>query len=488
MNSELEKFQQNPQEFISTALDDYPRWHKQTEIIESVRDNRNTYVKSCHGVGKTFTAKDVVLWFLCCHKPSKVITTAPSWPQVERLLWAEINTAHKKAKFPLGGTALKTALNITDEWFALGISPKIESDDDGSRMTGHHSPNLLVVFDEAPAVNNKLWDIKDALMTSENVRFLAIGNPVVDSGPFFEGFRSGKVNAIDMLIFDSPNFQANKVTSKEDLFEIYNLPIEQREEVLNKMHNSFKTLTNVRWAIDRLDEWGIDSPMTQARVFGEFPEKTEDTIISYTALEKCKLIVPQINQVKTLGIDVARFGNDNTVFIGYERGYQILKKKWNGQDLVKTANEAKHLMKREKYKKIVIDDTGLGGGVTDMLQDFNEQEDLKANIIPVNFAGASNNDDYDGIVTEMWFYAKELVEGQLINVIEDGKLFAELSNRKYKFTNKGKFKVESKDDYKKRTDKESPDEADAFILCQWGNKEFINNIEIMGSRETAEQW
>jgi phage terminase large subunit len=487
-NNKLFEYQNNPKLFIQEALDDNPRWFKQTEIIESVRDNRNTYVKSCHGVGKTYTAKDVALWFLYCHVPSKVITTAPSWPQVEKLLWSEINNAHKTAKAKLGGSPLKTALNIDDEWFALGISPKIESDDDGSRMTGFHSPNMLIIFDEAPAVNAKLWEIKETLMTSEHVRFLAIGNPVVDSGHFFEGFRGGKVNAINMLIFDSPNFQTNKVTSKEDLLEISKLPFLQKEEVLNKMINPFKTLTNVRWAVDRLEKWGIDSPIFQARVLGEFPEKTEDTIISYSALERCKLTSPKVNQGKILGIDVARFGNDNTVFVGYNNGYQSVKKKWNGQNLVKTANEAKHLMKYDKYQRIVIDDTGLGGGVTDMLQEFKEQEGLRTEIIPVNFAESSNDEDYDGIVTEMWWNAKDLIESQSINVTDEGELFQELSNRKYKYTNKGKFKVESKDDYKKRTNKESPDEADAFILCQWGNKSYISDIESYGDRETVEQW
>jgi phage terminase large subunit len=483
------EYQQNPSLFIKEILDDNPRWSKQTEIIESVRDNKNTYVKSCHGVGKTYTAKDVILWFFYCFYPSKVITTAPSWPQVEKLLWAEINNAHKKAKQPLGGKCLNTSLKIDDEWFALGISPKIENDDEGDRMTGFHSPNLLVVFDEAPAVNEKLWKIKETLMTSENVKFLAIGNPVVDSGSFFEGFRSEVVNAITMSIFDSPNFQVNKVTSKEDLIEIVKLPIQQRNELLNTMQNPFRVLTNVRWAVDRILEWGVNSPITQARVFGEFPQQTTDTIIAYTSLERCKNIIPNVQHQKILGIDVARFGNDNTVFIGYEDGIQIYKNKWNGQNLVETANVAKNLIKIQKYSIIVIDDTGLGGGVTDILREFIDENNYKTVIIAVNFAeSAVDEEQYDGIVTEMYFWTKELIEAQLVQTQDQGTLFAELSNRKYKYTNKGKFRIESKDDYKKRTTLLSPDEADAFVLCMWGRKEYNIQIDVEGDRETINGW
>ncbi|MCP4651592.1 MAG: hypothetical protein GY853_16140 [PVC group bacterium] len=484
--NKLLQYQKEPSLFIKDALDDNPRWSKQTEIIESVRDNRNTYVKSCHGVGKTFTAKDVVMWFLYCHVPSKIITTAPSWPQVEKLLWSEINNAHKNAKVNLGGACLNTAVKIDPEWFALGISPRIDTEDEGNRITGFHSENMLIIFDEGPAVNPKLWNIKETLMTSENVRFLAIGNPVVDSGHFFDGFSDESVNSINMLIFDSPNFIANKVTSKEDLQEIANLQFKDREQVLSKMENPFRQLTNVRWAVDRLLAWGMDSPIFQARVLGVFPEKTDDTVISYSSLEACKFIMPQIKHYKTLGVDVARFGVDSTCFIGYENGKQIYKDKWNGQDTVKTANKIKYLIKNFKYNIVVIDDTGLGGGVTDQVVEFVYDGKYKTRVIPVNFAESAINEEYDGIVTEMYFNTKSMLEDKEIQVVDDGQLFKELSNRKYKFTNKGKFKIESKDEFKKRTNLSSPDEGDAFILCMWGirNMRYKPTFAVSGERET----
>ena len=466
----LIEYQNNPSLFRYDVLDTNKRWAKQIEIINAVRDYRNVYVKSCHGIGKTFTAKDVVLWFLYTHYPAVVLTTAPSWAQVEKLLWAEINNAWKNARVNLGGRCLQTEIKIDDNWFAIGISPKVESADDGKRLTGFHSENILVIFDEAPAVNEKLWKIKETLMTSENARFLAIGNPVSDSGYLYEGFRDKNIKSISMNIFDSPNFQMNIICTIEDLQKIAEFDVDKREMVLGEMKIEFPSLATPRWAVDRFLQWGGDSPIFQSRVLGMFPKQTKDTIISFSELEVCKNIEPSGISKNVLGVDVARFGNDNTVIFGYKNWRQAYKEKWNGQDTVMTANVIKHLIVSEKYRVIVIDDTGVGGGVTDIVRDFLDNSKLHdVLLMPINFAQrAINQDEYNDVVTEMYFNAKNLLESRQIQVVDDGSLFAELSKRKYKFTNKGKFKIESKDEYKKRTAAGSPDEADAFILCCYG--------------------
>lgn len=486
----LLRYRKNPELFISEVLDDNPRWSKQIEIINSVRDNRNTYVKSCHGVGKTFISKDVILWFLYCFYPSKVITTAPSWAQVEKLLWSEINYSFSNSKVSLGGSCLKTSINISPEWFAIGVSPKIETEDDGKRLTGFHSENLLVVFDEAPAVNEKLWEIKETLMTSENVKFLGIGNPVEDNGSFFEGFRDGDYSKISMDIFESPNFTANSIRSVEDLEEIANLEMQKREELFSRMRNPFPYLTTPRWAVERLQKWGKNSPMFMSRVLAQFPSKSKDTIISFSDLERCSVERSLQKSPKCLGVDVARFGDEFTCVFGIENFSQVYKEKWNGQDTVRTSNIIKNKIIVDKYRVIVIDDTGVGGGVTDQVMDFIIEKNIEKDVLllPVNFGQASTDEDYYDIVTQMYFKVKDFVENEEVYLIDSDDLFSQLSSRKYSFTRNGKFKIESKDDYKKRTGKSSPDEADACILCMWGLYNRNINFEILeGERRLTDE-
>ena len=84
-----------------------------------------------------------------------------------------------------------------------------------------------------------------------------------------------------------------------------------------------------------------------------------------------------------------------------------------------------------------IDDTGLGGGVTDRLKEVKREQNLwRMAIIPIN--------------------------------ADDDMTFAELSSRKYRMASNGKLEIEPKKDMKKRG-LDSPDRADALALsCYLG--------------------
>jgi hypothetical protein len=75
-------------------------WSKQREICESVRDNKYTAVKACHGPGKSFIGARIGCWWLNVHKlgDAFLVTSAPSWPQVQAILWREIRRAHRLGK------------------------------------------------------------------------------------------------------------------------------------------------------------------------------------------------------------------------------------------------------------------------------------------------------------------------------------------------------------------------------------------------------
>src|SRR5690349_12512359 len=91
-------------------------------ICDSVARHRRTAAPSGHGIGKTYIAARLALWFLFSHPRSKVLTTAPTWHQVENLLWREIRKAYNGSLYPLGGNLLRTELNVDEDWFALGLS------------------------------------------------------------------------------------------------------------------------------------------------------------------------------------------------------------------------------------------------------------------------------------------------------------------------------------------------------------------------------
>ncbi len=124
-------------------------WSKQREIIKSVFENRRTVVAASFDVGKSFVAACTALAFLYLFPLSKVITTAPTYTQVARILWSEIRALYRTALEPedYPGRCLTTELNIEPDWFMIGISPRW-----GYNFQGYHALNVLVVLDEAPGI------------------------------------------------------------------------------------------------------------------------------------------------------------------------------------------------------------------------------------------------------------------------------------------------------------------------------------------------
>ncbi|MCI0867631.1 MAG: hypothetical protein J4N89_13905, partial [Chloroflexi bacterium] len=57
-------------------------WSKQEEVLSALTHNRRVAVKSGNGLGKGFSAAVAVLWFLYCHDPAVVLSTAPTFRQV----------------------------------------------------------------------------------------------------------------------------------------------------------------------------------------------------------------------------------------------------------------------------------------------------------------------------------------------------------------------------------------------------------------------
>ncbi|GAP53491.1 terminase, large subunit [Arthrobacter sp. Hiyo6] len=113
----------SPRFFLRDYLGADP-WPMQISIIESVRDNRVTTVRSCHGIGKSWIAARTAAWFLMAYPNSVVVTTAPTGRQVKEILWREFRVAAKKAKYKFPGKTLTTQHEISDKWYAIGVSAK----------------------------------------------------------------------------------------------------------------------------------------------------------------------------------------------------------------------------------------------------------------------------------------------------------------------------------------------------------------------------
>ena len=189
-------------------------WSKQEEICNSVVENRYTAVKACHGPGKSFIASRIVCWWLNIHPlgDAFAVTTAPSWPQVQAILWREIRRAWRIGKLP-GRITLECQWyrgegRSDEELIAMGRKP---ADYNEQAFQGLHARHILIVLDEACGIPEVLWTAVMTLMTNDNARVLAIGNPDDPGSLFAKYCKPGSGwNVITIPAFDTPNFTARK--------------------------------------------------------------------------------------------------------------------------------------------------------------------------------------------------------------------------------------------------------------------------------------
>jgi hypothetical protein len=224
---------EDPAQFAEAILG-HEVWSKQREMLQSVASHACTAVKACHASGKTFTAAEAVLWWITSHEEAIAVTTAPTWTQVERLLWGEIRSAISGARIQYPKPS-NTAWHLGPSRYAIGLSTN-----EGVRFQGFHG-NVLIVLDEAPGVLPEIWEAIEGIRAGGDVRVLALGNPTIASGPFYEAFTSNRENwnLVTISAFDTPNLEG---ITLETLLE---LP----EEELN--YNPYPYLTTRRWVKER---------------------------------------------------------------------------------------------------------------------------------------------------------------------------------------------------------------------------------------------
>lgn len=457
---------QDPSYFTQKILNK-TLWPLQAEILNSVRDNMRTAVRSCHGIGKTFTAAMCILWFLYTHPKAIVLSTAPTWRQVEKLIWKEIRSAYREAIIPLGGNLLPKTPElhlIHDEWYAAGLSTN-----EPDRFQGFHEEHILVVVDEAAGVNLEIFDAIEGILTSSGARLLLIGNPTSIGGTFYDAFTKGiGYKTFHVSAYDTPNFTAYGITPEDIAQDTWQ---EKAKEV------PYPRLITPQWVSDRYKAWGESSAPYQVRVMGNFPQQGEDTLIPLLWIELAMERWEESEEGKPvqLGVDVAAYGSDKTV-IAVRKGKKLTELNvYSQKNTRETAGLVQQHAREHRTRRISVDEIGIGRGVVDSLEEYGYEN------VGVNVSERSRDPErYHNLRAELWCNFRELLdpEKEAITLPPDDELLSELASVKYKIDSRGAIQIEAKEDMKKRLG-HSPDRADAAVLA-YGNTEHEGFAESFG--------
>lgn len=190
---------------------------------------------------------------------------------------------------------------------------------------------------------------------------------------------------------------------------------------------------------------------------GEPMAQGERSIIPRSAVLQAMQRTVEPEGAVEVGVDVARMGSDRTVLRKRKGLVSLEEKTYTKLRTTEVCDRLEEFVGHNKSILIKVDDTGVGGGVTD------EMVARGYRVMPINFGAAAQDPDrYPNLISEAWFYLASIIETVQLNM--DADLLMELSNRQWKMDSKGRRGVESKDDYKKRGHR-SPDKADAAILA-----------------------
>jgi hypothetical protein len=185
-----------------------------------------------------------------------------------------------------------------------------------------------------------------------------------------------------------------------------------------------------------------------------------------------------INEPIIWGLDVARFGGDNSALCIRQGNTVFEVETFHSMDLMQLCGVIKNRFDDctplETPKEILIDVIGIGSGVVDRLRELNLP------VRGINVAESpSSKKNYLNLRAELWFKIKEWLQARDCRLPEDHELVRELASPGYKYTSTGKIKIESKEEMRKRGLK-SPDRADALALTMASNSIGGGTISYLG--------
>lgn len=397
-------------------------------------------IASGHGVGKSALVAWIILWAICTYPDTRGVVTANTDTQLRTKTWAELAKWYRLCLFAHWFNFTATALYSIDpaheKTWRIDMVPWSERNTEAFAGLHNKGKRILVVFDEASAIPDLIWETTEGALTDEGteILWLVCGNPTRNTGRFRECFGRFKHRWTRMQV-DS---RKARMTNKTQL---------------------------AKW----IEDFGEDSDFVRVRVKGEFPRASALQFIASDVIEEATQREAQagVYDPLILGVDVARFGDDQSViYIRKGRDGRTHEPiKLRGVDTMELAARVAQLYTHFQADAIFVDESGVGGGVVDRLRQ------LKVPVTGVNFGAKPSNlrlhgeaAHYANKRAEMWGEMREWLEGGAIP--NDTELRDDLASPEYSFVlrdGRDAILLESKESMKARG-LASPDVADALAL------------------------
>lgn len=399
-------------------------------------------IMSGKGTGKDAITAMFIIWFLCCFTRPLIPCTAPTGHQLSDVLWSEINKwlCGTPDNVPLVKDWLtwqKDKLFLTErkgrDWYAIArtSSPKDSAEAQEETLQGFHEDYMMIVIDEASGVMPPVFKPLESTMTRLCNFILMIFNPTQSTGFAIESHMKER----DRWICMQWNAEDSELVTKDSI-------------------------------ADKEKKYGRDSNYFRVNVLGLPPVAGNDILIPYEwvigAIDSD--LEPLDDDPEVAGIDVGA-GGDPTIYLR-QRGPRVYPIDFNNS--ARSTEVEDWLMgKIFKFepKAAMVDNIGIGWGVTGRLQD--KFRSSGTTVIGVNVGIRQDDNKFFQLRDKIAWRVRERFEEGSLNIPDDPILIGECTTIKYRDDHNGRLtKVESKKDMLKRG-LTSPNRFDALCMAQY---------------------
>lgn len=393
-------------------------------------------IASGHGVGKSALVSWIILWALSTAADTRGVVTANTETQLKTKTWAELAKWYRlfigKDLFKLEATSIFSEDREHEKTWRVDMIAWSERNPEAFAGLHNQGRRVFMLYDEASSIPDAIWETSEGFLTDEDTERLWIvcGNPTRSTGRFRQAF-------------DDTRWHTTQVDAREVSF------------------------TNKSQIESWRQAYGDDSDFFRVRVKGVFPRVGASEFISaYLVAEaRNREATSQRFDPLIIGVDVARFGDDETV-LAVRKGRDarsVSSVCLRGMDTMSVAARVVELAHSLRADAVFIDGGGVGGGVVDRCRQ------LRLSVFDIQFGGKA---DLSDILSQGERYANKRAEiwGSLRawlssgGAIEDDDTLAEqLVGPTYGFNQRDEIQLERKEDLKRRG-VPSPDRADALAL------------------------
>lgn len=413
------------------------------ESLLNVQDAVQIARRSGHGIGKTALISWIIHWFMSTRPHPQIPVTANTKEQLLNKTWRELAKWWKLSlnQHWFSWTATRFYnINHPETWFASAVPWSKERSE---AFAGTHEEHVLLLFDEASAIEDVIWEVAEGAMTTPGALWIVFGNPTRNTGRFSECFKKYR----------------HRWSCKE---------IDSRT-AKKANHKQIQ-----KW----IDDYGDDSDFVRVRVKGQEPRVGSLQFIPNDIVNEAagKNLHPDIykHAPKLLGVDVARFGDDQSVIIRRQGLAATGLKKFRGKNTMELASLVAQEIQVYKPNAVFIDVVGIGAGVVDRLRQ------LDYDVIEVNTGNKPlNYKKFYNKRAEIWSDMREWLRHSAA-IPDDTELRDDLTGIEYGFDSSERMRLEKKKDMKKRG-LASPDCADALALTFAEPVQLKDDVDLMSN-------